>query len=277
MSPYRLLVLDLDGTTLTSASTLTEPDVAAAHALTAAGIDVTIATGRLFTGTQWVAKALGIDGSVAVMNGSELVDAASGRTTHGRYLHRDSCHHARKHLSEAGLSTFVFGSRAIHLDARDEQHTGYLGIWTEALERHVDIFSAPAWDTDDVVAVCAVGEAHQIDAARQGLHETLHDDLGTEVFRTFSGQSFLAVRHHGEDKGTALQRLATERGTTAAHTVAVGDWINDVPMLRAAGRSFVMGNAMDHVTAEADEVLDAKVAQGGAIVEVARRVWGIQA
>ena len=69
--------------------------------------------------------------------------------------------------------------------------------------------------------------------------------------------------------------LAAERGATLDQTVAVGDWLNDVPMLKAAGRSYVMGGSLPEVEAVADEVLDAEREHGGAIAEVAARVWGI--
>ena len=46
-------------------------------------------------------------------------------------------------------------------------------------------------------------------------------------------------------------------------------------MLRAAGRSFVMAHAKDEVVAAADEVLSRPRHGGGAIAEVARRVWGV--
>jgi len=46
-------------------------------------------------------------------------------------------------------------------------------------------------------------------------------------------------------------------------------------MLAAAGRAFAMGHARDDVKAAAGEVLDATRQTGGAIAEVARRVWGV--
>ena len=39
--------------------------------------------------------------------------------------------------------------------------------------------------------------------------------------------------------------------------VVVGDWLNDVPMFRAAGRSFCMGQASPAVSAAATDRLDA--------------------
>lgn len=275
-----MLVVDLDGTTLTADRTLAPADVAAAERLRSAGIPVTIATGRLFTGTQWVAQALGVSGAVAVMNGSELVDATSGVTLHGRYVAPSARAILRDTVAALPIAPFLFESRSIHFAARHARHSRYLAVWTEWLTEHADVFDAPAWGTSEqVVAVGLSGPHDAIEDARARLTDALGlgvpgAELEAIVFPTFEGDAFLKLRHAAEDKGTALARLAEERGLPIEATVAVGDWFNDIPMLRVAGRSFAMAHARDSVRDEADEVLDAS-RDGGAIAEVARRVWGL--
>ena len=274
MHTPRILVLDLDGTTLTADRRIADVDLAAAKRLTAAGVRVTIATGRLFTGTRWVAQALGIEGSVAVMNGSEIIYIDTQHASHGRYLHRELRPTIRRILSEHGVSTFLFESRRIHYAHRDERLMPYLGIWTEDLCAHPDVLEHAPWDdVDEIVAVCAAGPAEAILAVQVALRE-LGPEVQSVVFSTFEGEAFLKLRHAAEDKGTAMVRLAEESGATAAECVAVGDWYNDVPMLKTAGRSFAMAHARDDVKASAQEVLEAS-RDGGAIAEVARRVWDL--
>jgi hypothetical protein len=271
----RLLVLDLDGTTLDANRALNEADVRAARALAEAGVLVTIATGRLFTGTRWVAEALGVEGSVAVMNGSERVDVASGVTRYARWLEADVRRIVRATAAEHPVGTVVFGSRRIHYCGRTEAQAPYLAIWTEDLARHPDVYEAPAWDLDEeVIAVGVVGEERDVLELARRLRADLPAEIELTRFRAPDGSSFLKIRHGAEDKGTALVRLAEERGLTAAEAVAVGDWMNDLPMLRVAGRSFAMAHAQDDVKAAAREVLEAS-REGGAVAEVARRVWGL--
>lgn len=276
MTDLRVLVVDLDGTTLDAERRLAPVDIAAAHALRSRGIHVTIATGRLFTGTRWVARELGVTGSVAVMNGSELIDVETGVATHGRYLDRAVRDGIHRTLKDRGLATFLFESRRIHYGRVDERHARYLAIWTEDLSHHADLFDAPSWgSSEDLVAVGIAGRSEEVMAARDALEAILPDEVETVVFSTFAGETFLKLRHGGEDKGTALERLALERGAGAEHCVAVGDWVNDIPMLRRAGRSYAMQHAQASVRDAAHEVLDAS-RDGGAIAEVARRVWGIE-
>jgi Cof subfamily protein (haloacid dehalogenase superfamily) len=271
----KMLVLDLDGTTLNHERQVSEVDLRAAERLQRAGITVTIATGRLFTGTQWVARALGVSGSVAVMNGSEVVDAGSGVTSHGRYVDALARATVREVVAALPLATFLFESRRIHYCERHESHARYLAIWTEDLSRHADVFEAPPWGaSEEVVAVGLAGRGEDIERARCALAEALPPELEAIVFPTLSGEAFLKLRHSAEDKGTAMIRMAAERGVEASECVAVGDWYNDIPMLRTAGRSFAMAHARDDVRAVASDVLEAS-RDGGAIAEIARRVWGL--
>lgn len=269
-----MLVVDLDGTALTRENALTPEDVRAAAALHARGVAVTIATGRLYTGTRWVAEALGVRGTVAVMNGSERVAIDGDRTVHADVMSPAERVRIREVLAEQGLSAFLFRSRRIHHDHRDARHAGYLGVWTPELEAHERLLDDPLWtDAPDVLAVGVTGPADRVGAAHDALHGT--GALGGVQFDTFHGERFLKLRHHTNDKATAIGALAAERGLAIEQVVAVGDWINDVTMLAAAGRGYAMGGSIDVVREAADEELDAPRGEGGAIAEIARRVWGV--
>lgn len=273
---YKVLVLDLDGTTLTREDRILPEDRAAARRLAEAGVQVTIATGRLFPGTAPAAEALGVDGHVAVMNGSEHVHARTRAVGLRWDIPLATRARARQVYADQCLETFLFASAAIHHDRRSARHSPYLRIWTDTLHAHPDIYGAPSWEQgDDVLGICAVGPRERIASARAALEPHLPEDFGFAQYSTFDGEAFLELRHHAEDKATAMRRLAAERGATPEETVAVGDWMNDLPMLRAAGRSFAMRGSAEEVVAAADEVLDADRGQGGAVAAVARTVWGL--
>jgi len=80
LMPYRLLALDLDGTLLRSDQRVDDRDIAAISELQAAGVTVTIATGRLCSGAVGAARACAIEGAIACVEGSHVVELASGRT-----------------------------------------------------------------------------------------------------------------------------------------------------------------------------------------------------
>jgi hydroxymethylpyrimidine pyrophosphatase-like HAD family hydrolase len=58
----------------------------------------------------------------------------------------------------------------------------------------------------------------------------------------------------GVSKWTAVYRLAEEWGIRPEQICAVGDDVNDIPMIQAAGLGVAMGNAVDVVKAAADRI-----------------------
>jgi Cof subfamily protein (haloacid dehalogenase superfamily) len=278
-SPYKMLVLDLDGTALKWGNQLDPADIEAAKALQDAGVHVTIATGRLYGGTRWVAEALGVQGSVAVMNGSERISLADHERIHRAALPAPAMGLVRAVLADRGLSAFLFRSDGIDHDERDAQHAPYLGIWTPELNAHPELYGIPHWESDDTLAVGALGDHAAVQDAQAALEDALRssgiDTVGMRRFDTFTGEHFMKIRDSRVDKGTAIAELAAERGLSVDQTVVVGDWTNDLPMLKAAGLSFAMGEAIDEVQAAADDVLESKRGEGGAVAEIAKRVFGV--
>jgi hypothetical protein len=269
-----MLVLDLDGTLLTADRKVAEADVRAARALLDAGVVVTIATGRLFGGTRWVAEALGIEGPVAVMNGCEVLDVRTGAPLFGAYVEPPVPAAFRDVLSEHALSSFLFESGGIHYGAPSAHLSPYLGIWSDTLLHHDDVHATAPWaHSREVVAVSACGPVERVSAARTALAPLLGELHVAVQFQTFHGDGFLELRRD-EDKGTAIERLAAHHGLEVGDVVAVGDWINDVPMLRRAGRSFAVAHAHPEAVAAAGEQLRAS-REGGVVAELAARVWGL--
>ena len=68
-------------------------------------------------------------------------------------------------------------------------------------------------------------------------------------------------------KGDALRSIARRRGLERHQLAAVGDWLNDVPMFQAVGRSFAMGQATDETARHATDRLVATEHTGGGVAE----------
>jgi hypothetical protein len=268
-----MLVLDLDGTALVGGQHVREDDVLAAHALANAGIPVTIATGRLFRGSVVHARALGVQGAIAVMNGSELVDVQTEEVRFGRYLGLPARQAIRQILADHNLDPVLFGGDMIRYCPRVGL-ADYLRTWTPELTQHAAL-STEDWHADRVVAIAGCGSGEAVRAAAAFVRQSV-PDARPSVFATWQGDGFLELRADGDDKGTGVERLAAERGFAAGDCVVVGDWINDLPMLRSAGLSFAMGGAAPEAIDAAHAELDARRGEGGGVVEVAERVWGIR-
>ncbi len=268
---YRLLALDLDGTLLRRDHSVDPRDIAAIRELRAAGVTITIVTGRLHSGATEAARACAIDGAIACVEGSHLIDLATTTTLAHHGMDPAAAAVLRAAFAGHGLASFVFDAAGIHHDDRAAPYADYVSTWSPNLRVVED---GGAWATDALGAV-AIGAAHEV-AAAHAIVRAHADRLYSVSFPVTAvpGQHALLVRAAGPTKGTALAELCQLAGCTLAEAVAVGDWLNDVPMFEVAGRSFAMADAPDAVRGAATDALGSAAGAGGGIAEAIRRAWG---
>jgi len=268
---FRLLALDLDGTLLRRDHSVDPRDVAAIAELQRAGVTVTIVTGRLQSGATQAARTCAIEGAIACVEGSHLVELATNTTLAHHAMPDDTVSVLRGAISEHELTGFVFDAAGIHHDHAGVPYAGYIRTWSPNL-RVVE--EELAWQTSPLAAV-AIGDPDAVAAAHAMLRPHA-DRIFSVSFGVYAypGKSALLVRAAGPSKGTALAELCRTAGCTLAEAVAIGDWVNDVPMFEVAGRSFAMGSAPDAVRGKATDSLRAVTGEGGGIAEAIRRAWG---
>ncbi len=285
MPTPRLLTIDLDGTLVCRDGTVHPDDLAAIAAVQELGVQVSIVTGRLYSGARPIAEQLGLKGIVICADGAELVDPLSHRVIRHRRIRDKAAAWMHQVIRSRELATFVMAADRIAYDSKGDPHARYMSNWTKAMERVPAVLELPAWtDEHGISALVAVGKVDQVGAAASGLnaHEGLHAVTfpvstapGAEDKPWLESYRGVLVRAEGVNKGQAVRDLAAQHGMTLEDVVAVGDWINDIPMLEAAGRSFVMGGAEPEVREAANEELDARGWEGRGVAEAVRKVWGI--
>ena len=85
--------------------------------------------------------------------------------------------------------------------------------------------------------------------------EVLHNHLRSSEFDYIrSERTLYEILPKGSSKGNLLIKLAEILGVDMAKTVAIGDYNNDVSMIRAAGVGVAVANAVDEAKAAADIV-----------------------
>lgn len=65
---------------------------------------------------------------------------------------------------------------------------------------------------------------------------------------------FIEVTQKGVDKGQSLSWIAEHASIPLHETIAFGDSLNDIPMLKMAGTGIAMGNAKEAVKAASDHI-----------------------
>lgn len=242
----KLFVSDLDGTMLPSGDIVSSENIAAVQYAVRAGVTVTIATGRMFEAALPVAEALGVDVPIIAYNGA-LIKSPSGR------IYEE---HAIDPMLARDIITFA-QARGWYIQSYSGGVLRY-AIACEESRFYEDSqkITGKAVGRDGMLAyvtgnckLLLVTEGRAVSEARA---QMLMDAFGAHIGVTRSADRLVEIVVKGVSKASALTALAAKLGITADETMAIGDAYNDLPMLKAAGKSVAMGNAFPEVKEEAD-------------------------
>lgn len=275
-SRYKLLVTDLDGTLVDGAGKVHERDRRAIEALLARGVRVSLCTGRMYSGTREIARTLGLNTAVGCIDGSHIVHSFDDRELVLRSITAEAALALFDTLATVRPMSFVFADDTVLYDAAGVEFLPYISTWSQRAVALDDVIAeSRARHAATTCGVVALGTQSEIQTVALELRRREPETLQSATFPVrrppYAGMWGMVVRAAGASKGTALEWIARHEGVEVTETIAVGDWLNDIPMLRTAGRSFAMAHAPDEVKRVASDVLDADVIKGGGIEEAARR------
>ena len=242
----KLFVSDLDGTMLPSGDIVSSENIAAVQCAVRAGVTVTIATGRMFEAALPVAEALGVDVPIIAYNGA-LIKSPSGR------IYEE---HAIDPMLARDIITFA-QARGWYIQSYSGGVLRYAVACEESrFYEDSQKITGKAVGRDGMLAymtgnckLLLVTEGRAVSEARA---QMLLDAFGAHIGVTRSADRLVEIVVKGVSKASALTALAAKLGITADETMAIGDAYNDLPMLKAAGKSVAMGNAFPEVKEEAD-------------------------
>lgn len=269
----RLLALDLDGTLLDPRGQVRERDRQAIDAVRADGVTVTIITGRLATGSTEAARACDIDGAIGCCDGSHLYDVGRGATLRHHALPAPTRRALDELLADDDLARYVFSTSRVFCEPAGHRFAHYVRTWSPDIAELPDLSAADElWDDHAHLAQLVIGKTAHIAATLAEITRELPEMFAVSFPVAHHDDTHaMILRSKGPTKGTALLELCEHYGVDPADAVAVGDWINDVPMFRTAGRSVAMAVAPPEVKAAATDVLPDS---DHSIADAIERCWG---
>ena len=270
MSNYKMLVTDIDGTLVDARQEVPEENRQAVQRLLAAGALFTFATGRIEESTIPYAHDLKINAPSILYNGAKIVDLERGETLFERNLPMDRAIAALEVASEFDVKTHVYIDGRVYVARIDSVVRDY------AKKDRVDCI-----ETGDLVAFLKSGQTHVPPTKFLIIGES--ESLGIlhrEIHAVFpegslveSDACYLELLPPGVSKGAALYVLCEILGLDPADTVAIGDNMNDVEMIQAAGMGVAVENAHPYAKKQAAFVAPSNEECG--VAAVIRRFFGI--
>ncbi len=230
----------------------------------------------MYSGTRKLARQLGIAGPVGCIDGSYIADCKSHLALASVSLPGECLGAVLQTVGRRDLKTYVFANDCLHYDDAGRDYASFMSAWSTELVRVESVLDLARWDGRACVhGLACLGPRSAVELAVEGVRAcggALVQVFGFPLphdpeLRTWG----MIVRGARATKATAMEWIAAHHGLALEQTVAIGDWLNDIPMLKAAGRSFAMAQAEDVVKAAASDVLEADDIRGGALYEAARR------
>jgi HAD superfamily hydrolase (TIGR01484 family) len=260
-SRFRILALDVDGTLLDADGTLRPRTAVAVARAARAGIRPVLCTGRRYRRALPVARQLGLDAPLVCNSGALVKDPG------------DHCTLWRADL-DAPLVAEVLarfqarGELAISFTDRDPDGFDFLiaaaptgrplfDEYVELNRRYARI--DPAWTSRPAGGghfhLCAIGTRESMLGFEADVLAVLPGRVRTFVQKSprYAG-TMCEILRHDASKWAAVLHLADLWGVSPAEICAVGDDMNDLPMIRGAGLGVAMGHAPPAVLAAADLV-----------------------
>ena len=245
--PIRLVAIDLDGTLLNDSKRVSERTVDALKCLTGAGVRVVIASARPPRSVRHVYRELGLDSWQINYNGALIWDEGGRRAVYHQPMDAQTVRRlidlARGRHGEVLVSVEILDRWCT--DRFDDTYTTETGrLFRPDLVAPVEQFC-----TEPVTKLMLLAAAGVLDDI-EAILRTVRPAVG--VIR--GEPQLIQVMHPAASKGVALKTVADHYAVPMDQVMAIGDAVNDLPMLEAAGVAVAMDNAHPLVKQAADWV-----------------------
>jgi len=263
----QLLVLDIDGTIAGYSNELSLPVLQAIQAAQAKGVNVAIATGRMYRSAIRFHQAVGSRLPLIAYQGALIRDPATDQTHRHWTLARQTALQLLEYFEQVELQLDL----SVHCYINDQLYVRALTPETKIYAERSGVEAIPVGDlrqvlTEEPTKVLALSDNNHLIA--NVLSDLRQRYTPADLYLTQSVATFFEATNPLVNKGTAVQYL-TEKilGLQAANVMTVGDNFNDVEMLQYAGVGIAMGNAPVAVKAVANWIAP-EVEQDGAAVAI---------
>jgi hypothetical protein len=250
----KLLVLDIDGTIAGQSNQIHAVVKQSIQAAQANGIQVAIATGRMYCSALRFYQEIGSTLPLMSYQGALIKHPANGQIYRHWSVPRSAVCQLLDHFEQPELRNFL----SVHFYIDDQLFVREITPETEIYAERSGVEPIAVGDLRQVLEqeptkILALSQHTQL--IGQLLSTLRQRYTPAELYFTQSVASFFEAAHPLVNKGVAVQYLAEEvLGLNATEVMVIGDNFNDLEMISYAGVGIAMGNAPVEVKALADWV-----------------------
>lgn len=255
----KMIVLDLDGTLLTSDKTIGKKTFASLMEAQKQGMIIVLASGRPLSGILEYAYELELDqhnGYIIAYNGARLVRVSDLKTLWERVIKIKEAKQILKHLENYDVIPMIsdnthmyvndvyhnkitYDDKIINIIKYEARNSGVMLCEQKSLSEFLHF---------DLYKILVAGDSDYL------LQNHKHLSKPFSYNAMFTAPFYYEFTHHEADKGLALQELCDRIHVPLEDVVGFGDDLNDLPFLKLVGESVAMKNANPKVKKEVDHI-----------------------
>ncbi|KYZ76601.1 hypothetical protein AXX12_09230 [Anaerosporomusa subterranea] len=255
----KLIVSDLDGTLLDKQQAIPKHTKDLIAEFQSGGGLFSIATGRMEMSVAKYIKELAITVPIILYNGAKIV-------------HPGKALALREHTLDCGIARTVLGLvKRYPWDVLLYQNQSlYVEKGTDVIRRYAAKDGVNWQEVGDLLAFLEGAPTKLLiigdDRGFSGFVEECVRACGRMINTVRSERSYLEVLPDNVSKGKALLELCSILGVKPSQTVALGDHLNDLSMIQAAGLGVAVANAHEYLKQQAGYVTTGEDTDGVAEV-----------
>ena len=257
MHDIRLIASDMDGTLFNSKHEISDRNAAAILAAQQKGVIFTLCTGRISQYGALHVNDKGISCPVIGGNGGAIWDDTKKEIISMHPIATDTAMEVDELLHCYGVLYYAFVTD--NIVSSDEKINHPNASWKGGAMTKV--YGIPFGGGREKMRNAVKHEQpFKFFVTRQpdGVFEKLVTELKKikGIYVTSAGKNSIEIMKDGVNKCSGVEELAAMHGISMENVMTLGDYDNDMPMIRAAGLGVAMGNALEEVKACADYVTD---------------------
>lgn len=259
MPDIKIIVLDLDGTLLTSDKRISPRNYAALERAAEKGIHIVPSTGRFYDGMPAVVRELPFVRYAITVNGAEIYDAREDRMLHRAEMTPEQADEVFEVLDTLPVvydcyqDGWGWMEKRLYDKAEDFIDDPRVLAMVKDLRTPVEDFRGLIRSRNKGIQKIQMF-FRDMDQRAKALPFLRQRFPGLNV--TSSITNNLELNSLDAHKGAALLELCRILGVEPSRTMAFGDGLNDITMLQTAALGVAMENAYPEVKAAADHITD---------------------
>lgn len=252
---YKLIATDLDETLLSSDSHISEKNREAIQKALDKGVKFVLATGRGYETVQGTLDEIGLQGAedeyVISFNGGAIVENKDNKILDVTYLDRKLADELFKKGLEYGDCIHVYTKDKVYTFNTTDAERDYVGKKMEIIES--DETSLDFLGDEEIVKMLYVNTDYDY---LKGIEKDL-TYLKDDIDISYSAGRYIEFNPIGVNKGEGLNHLLKILGIKPEEAIAVGDNLNDLTMIQAAGLGVGVQNSNPDIIEYCDYITEA--------------------